>query len=98
MRHRGHDEQRDFIRMAVDGTVTVRHPDGREQPGRLVDLSATGTSFTVAHPPTADETLELVISGHGGLVRPLFATAEVVRVQQQDGGEWLVACTMAIQE
>lgn len=82
------NEQRDFIRMAVDAPVQVRVAQAAgvvTLAGRCRDLSATGLSLWLAEELAVGTTVQVHMES-GGPAAALNATCEVMRVQQHDDG------------
>ena len=87
---RTYDEKRDFIRMTVDCDLTLRDGQGRQYPGRCVNLSSTGAMVLLDDAPQPGQQLELHIAPRLALVPALDARVEVVRVLPADEGGYEV--------
>ncbi len=79
-------ERRNFIRMAVKAEVTIIRTDGTKWSGRSHNLSATGLSVALQEALEMGEEVEIFIDSSGEGIRPLEATASVVRVEPDGDG------------
>ncbi|MFU8837834.1 MAG: PilZ domain-containing protein [Thiohalomonadaceae bacterium] len=81
-------EKRDFFRMEVGCPMQYRQEGSGEalQQGTVRDLSASGLSFICQQRLSEGDRLEVVISPEKAIVPPLHASAEVVRVSEQETG------------
>lgn len=86
-----HEDKRRFMRMNInaDATVTVLET-GFKQGAKCQDLSATGMSLVVSEPIDVNAMLEIHIDSSGSNVMPLVAHAKVLRVRQEQDGEYIV--------
>ncbi|MBD1387925.1 PilZ domain-containing protein [Neiella sp. HB171785] len=74
-------ERRNFIRMSVDTPIRVqRSASGETLTGTCQNLSATGLAVTLAEPLQMGEEVEVFIDTTGDNIRPLEATAKVLRM------------------
>lgn len=79
-------ERRDFIRMSVKADVLITRQDGTQLEGCSHNLSATGLSVAMEEPMTKGEDVTIFINSSGEGIRPLEATASVVRVEADAEG------------
>lgn len=87
-------ERRNFIRMAVKAEVTIIRQDGSQLVGRSHNLSATGLSVALAEALVMGEDVDIFIDSSGDGIRPLEASAKVVRLQQL-GSEYEVGLVIS---
>lgn len=83
--NQGHDEKRDYIRMAVDCRILYKDPGGKEHQGRVVNLSGGGVLFITDSPPALGSDLALSVRPDTPVIQPLDVRAKVVRVDRVDG-------------
>lgn len=76
-------ERRNFIRMSVNTEVTLTRKDGSLVKGLSQNLSATGLSLSMGVELEMDEVVDIYIDSSGPGIRPLEASAHVVRVQKE---------------
>lgn len=92
----GNDENRDFMRMAVnaDAKVILGYDAGGEHEQVLdavcLDLSATGASLDIAVP--VDQGQQIVIYIKAGKVPAFKARAEVLRSTRIEEGGYQLGC------
>ncbi|GGA63714.1 hypothetical protein GCM10011369_01330 [Neiella marina] len=74
-------ERRNFIRMSVDTPIRVKRLDsGDTISGTCQNLSATGLAVILSEPLKMGEEVEVFIDSTGDNIRPLEATATVLRM------------------
>jgi len=82
---RNYEEKRDFPRMRIDHKLTFGLTgENNTSEGCCTNLSAHGVLFTTQRPVPVGAQMELNISLDMAVVAPLFAQAEVVRVEQDE--------------
>lgn len=86
-----HEDKRRFMRMNInaDARVTVLET-GFKLAAKCQDLSATGMSLVVTEPMDVEAMVEIHIPSSGANVAPLVAHAKVLRVRQEQDGEYIV--------
>lgn len=77
-------ERRNFIRMAVKADVSIQRKDGSRLIGQSHNLSATGLSVALDGPLEMGEEVDIFINSTSEEIRPLEASANVVRVDALD--------------
>jgi hypothetical protein len=81
----GHDEKRDYIRMAVDCRILYKDNAGKEHHGRAINLSGGGVLFMTDSPPALGSELSISVLPDTPVIQPLDVIAKVVRVDRVDG-------------
>ena len=81
----GHEEKRDYIRMAVDCQIFYEDPVGKKHQGRAINLSGSGVLFMTDTPPTLGSELAISVRPDTPVIQPLDVLAKVVRVDRVDG-------------
>ncbi len=95
MANRDYDEKRDFIRMTIDCELTLRdQSNGQEYQGRCKNLSGSGALFHVDEAPALGSQLEIHMAPDKAVVPALDAVVEVVRVDADTTGGFLVGTTI----
>jgi len=88
------DDQRNFIRMAVNSDVQVRFEDDEGEqvrPGVCRDLSATGMSVEMDIDLPAGSLLQIHMDT-GGVVPALNASCKVIRSTEVEAGRFNLGC------
>lgn len=95
MANRDYDEKRDFIRMTVDCELTLRDlNNGQQFQGRCKNLSGNGVLFHLDEAPNMGSQLEIHMAPDKVVVPALDAVVEVVRVDADTEGGYLVGTTI----
>ncbi len=87
-------ERRNFIRMAVKAEVSIKRLDGSKLVGKSHNLSATGLSVALSEALNLDEQVDIFIDSSGEGIRPLEASAKVVRVDAIDNEQFSIGLTI----
>lgn len=86
-----HEDKRRFMRMNINADAQVKVVEtGYKLAAKCQDLSATGMSLIVNEVIDVDSMLEIHIPSSGSNVMPLVAHARVLRVRQEQDGEYIV--------
>jgi len=94
---RNYDEKRDFVRVAVDSTISFGAPDDMDdkvaietllgQQAVLKNLSGRGLMFIVENEVKKESLIDIKVVPSNDLTKPLHARVKVVRVMKQRHGE-----------
>ena len=86
-------DKRDFRRMSVDCPVAFKVIGSNQViNGKVMDLSATGLRIHSAVSLEAGDEIEVNVKPEKTYVPPLYAIAEVLRVDLLDSGNFEIAC------
>lgn len=90
-----YNEKRNFIRMFVNAKVLITDPEtGQTFNGEGKNLSGDGAMFTTTEPFKVDQLLSLNISSEQSNLASLSADFKVIRVDETDDGNFVIAGTM----
>ncbi len=94
---RNYDEKRDFVRVAVDSTISFGAPDDMDddvaietlldQQAVLKNLSGRGLMFIAENEVKKESLIDIKVVPSNDLTKPLHARVKVVRVMKQRHGE-----------
>lgn len=88
-------ERRDFLRMIVEAKLMFRrHGEDAPHQGRTLNLSANGIRFSTRDRVDESESLQIEIVPERNSIDPLVAVVEVIRVEAQGDGAYVVAGEM----
>ncbi len=92
---KGYREKRDFFRMMVEAEVQFSVAGSTEKhKGQTEDLSATGIMFNTDHNLKVGQQIEIEVLPNTQQLNALKATVEVIRVDVNDKGKFVVAGNM----
>jgi hypothetical protein len=83
--HRGYSEKRDFVRVSVECTVSVREAGSNQvETGTCTSLSGKGLMFLCDRQYPIGTMLEVSVVPQTAVVPPLDALVEVVRAEYNE--------------
>jgi hypothetical protein len=83
--HRGYSEKRDFVRVSVECTVSIREAGGEQvDKGTCTSLSGKGLMFLCDRQYPIGTILEVSVVPDKAVVPPLDALVEVVRSEYDE--------------
>ena len=92
---KGYSEKRDFFRMMVEAKVSFTVEGSSEKhTGETEDLSATGIMFNTDHNLKVGQTIKVEVMPNTHQLNALKATVDVIRVDVNDKGRFVVAGNM----
>jgi len=87
-----HSEKRDFIRMTTNSEITYQEiGETHSRQGHCINLSAAGILFEADHPVEPGTLVQINITPHLAVVKPLDATIKVLRTSKNTDGKFAIA-------
>jgi len=84
-----YEEKRNFIRMRIDSDAIIRVGDTIHD-AQCIDLSSDGMQLQTGLELSNGEQIEVEIVSRHSQLPGLKATAQILRVQQDDSGQYLL--------
>lgn len=92
---KGYNEKREFFRMMVAAKIKYTAPGSDEKfDGETEDLSATGIMFNTTHNLKVGQQIEIEVLPNTKQLHSLKATVDIIRVDVNADGKFVVAGNM----